>query len=202
MPTTFQRLVRRTWRPPFNIDIFPVDHDRHYKQWGFVIYQTYYGPGSDQQWDLLLENISTPLSAELRKYQDQGEDPKSTSILSANFKLDARSDPIALNGLTMNQVSQLYCDEVDGSFLEMRNSLIPDHRILRLTDEEVLHNVDTGVVKVVQAAPVEDADPECHYQWMRLWVGYLIQFWDDLENSEHGIWDFIWEEQPGALYRG
>jgi hypothetical protein len=139
---------------------------------------------------------------ELRKYQDQGEDPKPTSILSANFKLDARSDPPALNSLTMDQVSQLYCDEVGGSFLEMRNSLILDHRILLLADEEILLNVDTGVVKVVQAAPVKDVDPECHYQSMRLWIGLLIQFWVDLENSEHGIWDFTWEEQPGTLYRG
>lgn len=202
MPTTFQRLVHRTWRPPFNVDILPFDHDRHYKQWGFVIYRTYYGPESDQQWTMLIKHISTTVLAGLRKYQDQGEDPKAVSILSANFKLDARSDPTALNGLTMDQVSQLYCDEVGGSFLEMRDSLIPDHRILLLADEEVLNNVDTGVVRVVQAAPIEDADPECHYQWMRLWVGLLIQFWVDLENSEHGIWDFIWEEQPGALYRG
>jgi hypothetical protein len=151
---------------------------------------------------MLIKHISTTVLAGLRKYQDQGEDPKAVSILSANFKLDARSDPTALNGLTMDQVSQLYCDEVGGSFLEMRDSLIPDHRILLLANEEVLNNVDTGVVRVVQAAPIEDADPECHYQWMRLWVGLLIQFWVDLENSEHGIWDFIWEEQPGALYRG
>jgi hypothetical protein len=73
----------------------------------------------------------------------------------------------------------------------MRNSLIPNHRILPLANKEILRNVDTSVVKVVQAVPVEDADPECYYQWIRLLVGLLIQFWVDLKNSEHGIWDFI-----------
>jgi hypothetical protein len=200
MPTTFQTLVKRTWRPPFNVDIFPDDHDKHYKPWGFTLYRTCYGPESNQQWDLLINNISTAVLARLMTCRDQGDDPKNFSIITENFKLDTRSDPNTLDGLTIEAVSQHYHDEVDKP-MQMTTSLTPDHKIFLLADEETLQNLDSGVLKVVQAAPSGN-DPECYFQWMRLDSKFLIDFWVDLENSDYGLWDFIWEEQPGALYTG
>lgn len=35
---------------------------------------------------------------------------------------------------------------------------------------------------------------------MRLDSKFLIDFWVDLEISDYGLWDFIWKEQPGAMY--
>ena len=82
-------------------------------------------------------------------------------MISKNFKLDARSDSATLDGLTMDEISQIYLNEAGGSPMELRNSLTPDHQILLLADEEVLQNLDSGVLKVVQAAPVGGSDPEC-----------------------------------------
>lgn len=200
MPTTFQRLVKRTWRPPINVDMFPDDCDKHHKPWKSTIYQTCYSPKSDQQWDLLINNIYTAKLARFRIYREQGEDPKHILIITDNLKLDACSDLNTLDGHTIEAASQYYCDVVDEP-LQMTASLTPDHKIFLLADEDVLQDLDSGVLKVVQAAPSGN-DPECYFQWMRLESIFLIDFCVDLEDSDYGLWDFIWEEQPGALYTG
>lgn len=200
--TTIRSIVRRTWRPPINVDINPADHDKHYKPWGFTLYRTCYTSESDQQWKLLIDKISTTVLATLSKCKDKGEDPHDTAMISENFKLDAHSDSATLDGLTTDEVSQIYCNEVGGSPMEMRNSLTPDHQIFLLADEEVLQNLDSGVLKVVQAAPVEGADPECYYQWLRVDLDGLIELWIMLEICDSGLYDLIFEEEPGALWTG
>ena len=40
-------------------------------------------------------------------------------------------------------------------------TLTPDHQIFLMDNVEVLRSLDSGVLKVVQAAPVGGADPEC-----------------------------------------
>jgi hypothetical protein len=132
----------------------------------------------------------------------EGEDPHDTAIISKNFKLDARLDSATLDGLTMDEISQIYRNKVGGSPMEMRTSLTPDHQILLLADEEVLQNLGSGVLKVVQAAPAEGADPKCYYQWLRVDVDGLIELWDMLKICDSGLWDLIFEEEPGALWTG
>ena len=200
--TTVQSIVRRTWRPPVNVDIDSADHDKYYKPWGFMIYRTCYTPESDQQWKLLIDKISTTVLATLSACKDRGEDFHDTAMISENFKLDARSDSATLDGLTMDEVSQIYRNEVGGSPMEMRNSLIPDHQIFLLADEEVLQNSCSGVLTVVQAAPTEGADPECFYQWLRVDVNLFIDLWIMLEICDFGLYDLIFEEEPGALWMG
>jgi hypothetical protein len=114
----------------------------------------------------MIDNISTTVLATRSKCKDKGEDIHDTAMISKNFKLDARSESATLDGLTMDEFSQIYRNEVGGSPMEARNSLTPNHQIFLLADEEVLQNLDSGVLKVVQAAPVEGADPECYYQWL------------------------------------
>jgi hypothetical protein len=183
--------------PSHQCHINPVDHDKHYKPWGFTLYRTCYTPESNQQWKLLIDKISTTVLATLSKCKD-----KEAAIISENFKLDARSDSAILDGFTMDEVSQIYRNEVGGSPMEMRTSLTPDHQIFLLADKEVLRNLDSGVLKVVQAAPIEGADPECYYQWLRVEVDYLIDFWIMLEICDFGLYDLIFEEEPGALWMG
>jgi hypothetical protein len=149
----------------------------------------------------LINNVSTTVLARLGKYRDQGADPKHVSIISDNFRLDARSDPATLDKITMDAVCGYYCEEVGASPMQMITSPNPDHKIFLLADREVLQNLDSGILKVVQAVPSGN-DPECYFQWMRLWSKLLIEFWVHLEVSDYGLWDFIWEEQPGALYTG
>jgi hypothetical protein len=55
------------------------------------------------------------------------------------------------------------------------------------------------VLKVVQAAPVEGADPECYYQWLRVDVDGLIELWIMLEICDSSLYNLIFEEEPGAL---
>ena len=200
--STVRSIVRRTWRPPINVDIYPADHDEHYKPWGFTVYRTCYTPESDQQWKLMIDKISTTVLATLSKCKDEGQDPHDTAMISKNFKLDARSDSATLDGLTMDEISQIYLNEAGGSPMELRNSLTPDHQILLLADEEVLQNLDSGVLKVVQAAPVEGADPECYYQWLRVDVIFLIDLWIMLEICDSGLYDLIYDERPGTQWTG
>jgi hypothetical protein len=86
--------------------------------------------------------------------------------------------------------------------MKIRNSLTPDHQIFLLADEEVLQNLDSDVVKVVQAAPIEGADLECYYQWLRVDVDGLVELWIMLEICDSGLYDLIFEEEPGALWTG
>jgi hypothetical protein len=75
----------------------------------------------------LIKKISTTVLATLNKCKNEEEDPHETAMISENFKLDARSDSATLDGLTMDEVSQIYCNEVGDLPMEMRNSLTPDH---------------------------------------------------------------------------
>lgn len=202
MSSTIRDILRRIYRPPIDVDIYPADRDKHYKPWGFTLYRTCYTPESDQQWKLLIDKISTTVLATLSEHKDEGDDPHDIAIISEHFRLDARSDPATLNGLTMDEVCQIHRNEVGGSPMEMRISLTPDHHIFLLADEEVLQSLDSGVLKVVQAAPIKDADIECYYQWMTVYVKFLIDFWIALEICDSGLYDLIWEEQPGALWTG
>ena len=202
MSISIPDIVHRTWRPPIGVEISPADHDKQYKLWGFVLYRTCYSHESNQQWKALIDTISTTVLAGLSKYKDRGEDPSAILRISENFKLDARSDPATLDSLTMDEVCQIYRNEMGGSPMEMRNSLIPDHQIFLLADEEVLQNLDSGVLKVVQAAPYEDTDPECYYQWMTVHVRALINTWATLGWFDSGLYDLIYDEQPGALWIG
>ncbi|KAJ8114500.1 hypothetical protein OPT61_g3635 [Boeremia exigua] len=201
MSSTVEAILRRIYRPPLDVTIYPADVHKHYKPWGFTLYRTCYTPESDRQWELLIDKISTAVLSTLSRYKDRGADPDDTAIVSEHFKLDARSDPATLDGLTMDELSEIYCNAVGGSPMEMRTSLVPDHRIFLWADEEVLQNLDSPVLKVVQAAPAEDADPEEYYQWMTVEAdGGLIEFWTMLEICDSGLFDLIWEEQPGALW--
>lgn len=59
-------------------------------------------------------------------------------MIFETFELDARSDSATLDGLTMDEISNIYRNEVGGSSMELRNSLTPDHQIFLLADEEVI----------------------------------------------------------------
>jgi hypothetical protein len=203
MSSVIQDILRRIYRPPINVNICPADYDKHYKPWGFTLYRTCYAPESNQQWKLLVDKISTTVLATLSEYneKDEGDDSHNIAIISEHFRLDALSNPATLDGLTMDKVSQIHRSEVGDSPMEMRNSLTPDHQIFLLADGEVLQSLDSGVLKVVQAAPI-GADLECFYQWMTVEVELLIDSWIALEICDSGLYDLIWEEQPGLLWTG
>ncbi|KAH6618456.1 hypothetical protein C7974DRAFT_440669 [Boeremia exigua] len=200
MPTTVQDILKRTWRPPLNTTILPADHDKHYKPWGFVLYRTCYSPASEPQWHALLASISSAVLAELGRCRQRGEDPDAVARVEGAFTLDVRSDPTLLDSLAMDEVCALFRAETGNSVAEMRERLIPHTLIFLLADGEVLENVAEGVVKVVQAAPGENADPEDYCQWMRVHAWGLVEMWVLLGVFEGQLFDLMDDEGPGALW--
>ncbi|KAI4940062.1 uncharacterized protein J4E92_001350 [Alternaria infectoria] len=55
--------------------------------WGFTIYRTYYGPGSNEQWDKLLQNITTGVKNRLKASGGSNEDPAMIVKAEELFKL-------------------------------------------------------------------------------------------------------------------
>jgi hypothetical protein len=194
MPSYIADILGRVWRPPINVYLDPADDHKYYKTWGFTLYRTSYSPESEQQWKLLIDKISTTVSAKISRYQ--GEDPEDVSRLWRLFTLDARSDSAILSGLTRDEICQVYRNAVGGSPMEIMTSLNPDHQIFLLADEEVLQNPNLSVLKVVQA----DDDPERYYGWMTMDPGSLIDLWVELEEVDCGLSDLIWNELPGAFW--
>jgi hypothetical protein len=78
-----------------------------FRNWGFTIYRTAYGPSTDQRWQTLLEKIHTKTNAATsRVCQTTADDPAVQQVWSL-FQPDARSEP-ALDDLSMEQLRLLY----------------------------------------------------------------------------------------------
>jgi len=45
------------------------------EHWGYAIYRTYYGPGSDEQWTKLLENITDGVGKGLAELEEADKKP-------------------------------------------------------------------------------------------------------------------------------
>jgi hypothetical protein len=216
MPEPIADMLKRVWRPPYGVTIYPADHDKHYKPWGFTLYRTCYNPSLDQQWKLLIDKISTSLWARLQppvvdeafllsKFEHREEKPDDALKVWNLFKLDARSDPATLAGLTRDEVCQVYRDKVGGEPMGMMTSLDSDHQIFLLADEEVLGNPDLDTLKVVQASfdpfdGQDDDDPRRAYDWMTMHPESLVDLWIELENADAGLYDLIWEGVPGSFW--
>lgn len=196
-------MLKRLWRPPENVDIWPADDDIYYKSWGFTIYRTCYDPGSEQQWNLLIEKISTSVHAGIKACECPTDTASDISKLYNLFKLDARSSP-DLDGLTRAKICQIYRDAVGGAPMEMMTSLTPDYPIFLLADEEVLRDPDFKILKVVQsdyrAFAYDGLDAPFYLDWMTMHPGSVVDFWDELEDSDHGLADFLPSKVPGAFW--
>jgi hypothetical protein len=79
-------------------------------------------------------------------------------------------NPTTLNGLTRNEICEIYCNAVGGLPIGMMTSLNPDYQIFLLADEEVLQNLDLSVLKVMQT----NDDLERYYAWMTMNPGSII----------------------------
>src|SRR5690242_12197172 len=116
---------------------YVVDEDKYLQPWGFTIYRTYYGPGSDQQWEKLLLNITNGVKDRLRAHEGYGDDPAVITRAEELYKLDARSDPAFLAGLELEEVRNLYHEGTGGQPLNTNND---PWRVFILVDEEVLED--------------------------------------------------------------
>lgn len=58
--------------------IFPAGANQrpYYKNWGFTVYHTAYGPSPDQQWQALVDKIQAQVADEIKAHgeDDDGQD--------------------------------------------------------------------------------------------------------------------------------
>ncbi|OAK94636.1 hypothetical protein IQ06DRAFT_298158 [Phaeosphaeriaceae sp. SRC1lsM3a] len=156
-----------------------------FRNWGFTIYRTAYGPSTDQRWQQLLEKIQTKAHAATpRVCETTADDPAVQQVWSL-FRIDARSDP-ALDRLSMEQLRLLY-KTGDGSV--PMNANLRSHRVFLLADGKVLSDADTFLVKCV-SADYEAADHvprntwqggQWYFGWMLMKSAEIVELWNELE---------------------
>jgi hypothetical protein len=156
-----------------------------FRNWGYTIYRTAYGPSTDQRWQQLLEKIQTQAyAATLRVCDTTADDPAVQQVWSL-FRLDARSDP-ALEGLSMEQLRLLYRNGDGGVPM---NADLRSHRVFLLADEEVLSNANVFPLKCVEA-DYEAADHvprdwrvgrQRYFGWMPMRSADIVGLWKELE---------------------
>jgi hypothetical protein len=78
-----------------------------YHPWGYTIYRTCYTPESQSQWQSLVEAISSGAEKTIPGLHDDEPSPTSQHLLSL-LRLDFRSDASLYNGLTIDQLRQMY----------------------------------------------------------------------------------------------
>ncbi|KAH7377903.1 hypothetical protein BKA66DRAFT_443151 [Pyrenochaeta sp. MPI-SDFR-AT-0127] len=159
-----------------------------FRNWGYTIYRTAYGPSTDQRWQQLLEKIQTQAyAATLRVCQTIADDPAIQQVWSL-FGLDARSDP-ALEGLSMEQLRLLYRNGDGGVPI---NADFRSHRVFLLADEEVLSDADAVFIKCVQADyEAGDYVPrntwlggQSYFGWMPMKAAEIVELWKELEYND------------------
>jgi hypothetical protein len=76
----------------------------------FTVYRTYYGPGSDENWNTLRNKAKEEADKELMACVIGG-DEEVAEMLKLLFRLDARSDPALLDGLSLADLCKVYKDK-------------------------------------------------------------------------------------------
>lgn len=83
-------------------------------QWGYIIYRTAYGPGSDQLWQALLDQIQSYVRKSIlylsTTFRDEPDDPEEVAVrqqLASLFHLDTREDEQTLSGASMEAVREI-----------------------------------------------------------------------------------------------
>lgn len=108
--------------------------------WGFTVYRTYYGPGSDQNWNTLRNKAKEEADKELMACVYDGND-ETAEKLKPLFRLDARSDPALLDGLSLAELCKVYKDKAGGEPEPVHECcvfLVADEQILIRSDRETL----------------------------------------------------------------
>jgi hypothetical protein len=197
-----KRLLWTIFPGPFRVfytrlrTILPAGTDLtpYYRSFGFIIYRAAYGASSDDNWQALLNDIHADVIAELTDSDaTQQPDPIAQQILSL-FRLDARSDPRVLNGLTMDEVRQAFKDEVGGQPMnanhkELKYCLLVNEEVI--ADHETMKNVrgHSPWIKCVEVDYVASDHVPRHtryggqryFSWMKMTTRWgLLRLWTTL----------------------
>ncbi|KPM44179.1 hypothetical protein AK830_g2386 [Neonectria ditissima] len=177
---------------------------KNYEKWGFTIYRTYYGPESDQSWNMLLGALKQQTLLALGYYEDQDDDKEDLEIVKNMFHLDPREDASLLEGLDVRGLREV-CWKEDRSNRTMAARL---YRHVLLADESVLTDIANGEF-VVKAVAFDWEEGDENWGWMRIPTGYLLELWHTLmlwSEMTHRALEFDGEEEdlngyiwPGSL---
>jgi hypothetical protein len=115
--------------------------------WGFTVYRTYYGPDSNENWNTLRNKAKEEANKELMACVYDGNDETAEKLKSL-FRLDARSDPALLGGLSLAELCKVYKDKIGGE-------PEPVHQccVFLVADEQILDQIGQGnlIINAVDA---------------------------------------------------
>ncbi|RYC80921.1 hypothetical protein BFJ63_vAg16189 [Fusarium oxysporum f. sp. narcissi] len=194
--------------PPAMQQIESKDPDilQYYHQWGFNIYRTYYGPGSDEAWNALLYALKHQTRLAFGYYDGREDaDQRHVDILKNLFYLNARADKSLLDGLDAGGIRKFCQHEKTDKNRVMSDST---HGYILLADESVLKDVSEGEF-VVKAVSLNWRRGHPGWGWMRIPTGYLLDLWQllmlnsmrtefaiDFDGPEEDLGDYVW---PGDM---
>ncbi|PNP76004.1 hypothetical protein FNYG_10562 [Fusarium nygamai] len=194
--------------PPAMQQIESKDPDilQYYQQWGFDIYRTYYGPGSDEAWNALLYALEQQTRLAFGHYDgQQGMNRSHVDILRDLFYLTARADEPLLDGLDVQGIRD-FCqnEDADKDRVVSGNT----HQYVLLADESALKDVSESEF-VVKAVSLDWRQGHPGWGWMRIPTGYLLYLWQLLMKNwmrtefaiqfngpEEDLEDYVW---PGDM---
>src|SRR3569833_196170 len=173
--------------------------------WGYTIYRTAYGPGSDERWQQFLAVLQKKVADEVAGEGGLAEDVDPNRYcdkLHSMFRLDTKSEAEALNAASMDRVRELFRGNPDREPLAAKYA---KRGVFLYVDDEVFAAIEAKQpwVKAVEA----DYEPESHrgnwrtsgqryFGWMMVADEGLWRLWDVLELKP--LWSVApWTDQQG-----
>ncbi|KAL6915552.1 hypothetical protein FSHL1_007001 [Fusarium sambucinum] len=173
------------------LDRMLPENFKYFRNWGFTIYRTYYGPESDEPWNTLLRVLTQQTRLALGYHgnrQDETLYSSQIEIMKRLFRLFPREDPDLLTGLDIAGIRKLCLEEGEQAESE-KNMAGTRLNFVLVADKGILKNIanDIFVVKTVgyDWDPIQhrgvvgcDWDHRGSWGWMRLATGDLLELWE------------------------
>ncbi|KAF5565395.1 hypothetical protein FNAPI_1710 [Fusarium napiforme] len=205
-------MIDMLWQPPSTrqgriirkakLDKTLPENSKYYGHWGYTIYRTHYTPGSDKQWDTLLDALKRQTMLAVGYYQDMpfedelmhqraGVLPKTWYYESQKqysddikrikdlFHLDIREDP-SFDGLGVNEIREMCLRDRPETEQAMAGRRF---KFVLLADKSVFEAMERGEF-VVKAVSYDWEDGWNNWGWMRIPTGYLLALWHSLMRKD------------------
>lgn len=196
-------MIEFLWRPP-RINTGPIIkhlvNDRkapenfgYYRNWGFTVYRTFYGPDSDKHWDTLIDAVTRQTLLALGyhendrifnedikrnwgKYSDKSGYLEDINRLKKLFRLTTRENPLLFDGLDIPQIQEVCRRELPRARENIEGAR---HCFVLVADERVLKDVANGVF-VITAVDYDQVEERFCPEWVRMSTGDILNLWESL----------------------
>ncbi|KAH6953497.1 hypothetical protein DER45DRAFT_575957 [Fusarium avenaceum] len=201
MAAPLSEITQYLWRPPRKepgsksraLNRSDPENYKYYRNWGFNIYRTYYGEGSDKHWHTLLDALrrQTHLAVgfydnrevmENDKYWKQGPYRNEARYMShvklfkELFRLFPREDPVLLDGLGIDGIREVCLKEHPDAKKNMEGARFC---FALVADEAVLKGISQDKY-FVKAVGYDWTDSDGGWGWDRLRTCQLLDLWEML----------------------